>query len=163
MAQKLLLIEDVEHLGRSGEIVSVREGFARNFLVPKRFAVPADKSALRMQTRLQEERKKKAAVERQEAESTAKVLDGLVLTSIVKVDHEGHMYGSVSAHDVIELIRAQTNLTLEKRALLLKQPIKSTGVHPIDIKLPEGITASITLKVMTEEGAAAAANETVAS
>jgi large subunit ribosomal protein L9 len=150
MATKLLLIEDVEDLGRSGDVVSVRPGFARNFLLPQGVAVIADRVTLRKQKLLQEEREKRAAVDKQEAEQTASGLNELVLTKIVKVDHEGHMYGSVSAHDVADLLQQQSNITLEKRAIGLKHPIKETGVHHIAIKLKEGVTASITLKVVSE-------------
>lgn len=152
MAAKLLLIEDVEDLGRSGDIVSVRPGFARNFLLPRGFAVVADKGALRMQARLQEEREKRSALDKAEAEHSAGQLTTVVLSTIVKVDHEGHMYGSVSAHDVVELLQSQANIALEKRSVVLKHPIKTLGVHKINVKLKEGVTASLTLKVMSEEG-----------
>lgn len=151
MASKLLLIEDVEALGRSGDIVNVKPGYARNFLLPQGFAVIADKSALRRQARLQEERRKKAIVDKQESEKIAGSLEGVTLTTIVKVDHEGHMYGSVSAHDIADLLREQANIEVEKRAVALKHPIKETGVHTITIKLKEGVTCAITLKVVPEE------------
>src|SRR5689334_17894347 len=99
MANKLLLMKDVEELGRSGDVVSVKPGYARNYLLPQGFAVLADKKALKMQARLQEERRKKAVEDKKEAEELAQAIDGVTLTTIVKVDHEGHMYGSVSAHD----------------------------------------------------------------
>lgn len=150
MAVKLLLIEDVEDLGRSGDIVNVKPGYARNFLVPNRFAVQADKNALRMQARLQEERKKKAIIDKQEADKTAAALEGIVVKTVVKVDHEGNMYGSVTVHDVLEMLKEQANVELEKRSLLLKHPIKDIGVHTIPVKLKEGVTSSITLKVMSE-------------
>ena len=152
MAIKLLLIEDVEDLGRSGDIVNVKPGYARNFLVPNQLGIPADKQALKMQTRLQEERTQRAQVERQEAEKMAHSLDGVVVSSIVKVDHEGNMYGSVTVHDILELLKSQCNLALEKKSIALNHPIKTIGVHKIPVKLKEGITSSITLKVMTEEG-----------
>lgn len=151
MATKLLLIEDVEELGRSGDIVNVKPGYARNFLLPQKFAVIADKGALRTQARLQEERKQKAIVEKQEADKTAEALQGVVLTTIVKVDHEGHMYGSVSAHDIVELLAQQAQVVLEKRNIVLRHPIKETGTHEIAIKLKEDVTAAITLKIQSEE------------
>lgn len=153
MATKLLLLEDVEALGRSGDIVNVKPGYARNFLMPQGFAVTADKAALRRQARLQEERRKRAIVDKQEAEKTASQLENLTLSTIVKVDHEGHMYGSVSALDIAHLMREQANIELEKRAIALKHPIKEVGVFPILIKLKEGVTSQITLKVIPEEGA----------
>jgi large subunit ribosomal protein L9 len=151
MATKLLLIEDVEDLGRSGDIVNVKPGYARNFLLPQGFGVVADKHALRMQERLQEERKKRAIHEKQEAEKTASNLEGVTIETIVKVDHEGHMYGSVSAHDIVDLLKGQTQIVLEKRAIILKHPIKATGTHEIAIKLKENVSAAITLKVVPEE------------
>jgi len=159
MAAKLLLIEDVEDLGRSGDVVSVKPGYARNFLLPRGYAVVADKSALRMQARLQEAREQKALAEKAEAEKIAAQIEGVTLSTIVKVDHEGHMYGSVSAHDVAELLQAHTNLEIEKRSIGLKHPIKKVGIHKITVKLKEGVTADITLKVMSEEGELEVAEE----
>lgn len=152
MAAKLLLIEDVEDLGRSGDIVSVKPGFARNFLLPRGFAVVADKGALRMQARLKEEREKQAALDKAEAEKSAEQIAAVVLSTIVKVDQDGHMYGSVTAHDIAELLQSQANIDLEKRAIVLKHPIKVVGVHKINVKLKEGVTTALTLKVMSEEG-----------
>lgn len=151
MAVKLLLVEDVDDLGRSGDIVSVRPGFARNFLLPRKLALTATARALAMQAKLQEERQKRAVQERAEAEQHAKALEGVVVSTLVKVDHEGHMYGSVSAHDIADLLEQQANVVLEKRAIALKHPIKKVGVHEITIKLKEGITSTITLKILSEE------------
>jgi large subunit ribosomal protein L9 len=151
MATKLLLIEDVDDLGRCGEVVNVRPGFARNFLLPRKLAVIADKGALRMQARLKEERQKRAIVDKQEAEKTAASLEGVILTTIVKVDHEGQMYGSVSVHDIVHLLQEQANITFDKRSISLKHPIKQTGNFEIGIKLKEGISSIITLKVIPEE------------
>lgn len=150
MAAKLLLIEDVEDLGRSGDIVTVKPGFARNFLIPRKYAVVANAGTLRIQAKLQEERRQKASVEKQEAEDIAKTLEGVTVKTIVKIDHDGHMYGSVSAHEIVELLQSQANIALEKRAIVLKHPIKETGIHSIAVKLKEGITASFTLKVIPE-------------
>lgn len=150
MANKLLLIEDVEALGRSGDIVGVRPGYARNFLLPQGLAVIANKQALRMQARLQEERKKKAIVDRKESEELAAKLEGQNLTTVVKVDQEGHMYGSVSSADVADLLNQQMSIALEKREIQLKHPIKATGVHTIHVKLKEGVTASFSLTIEPE-------------
>lgn len=153
MATKLLLIDDVEDLGRSGDIVSVKPGYARNKLLPSGAAVLADKKALRMQARLQEERKKKAIIDQKESEEFAARINGQTVTTIVKVDQEGHMYGSVSAADIVHLIQEQLAVTVEKRFVQLKHPIKETGVFEIGLKLKEGITTSFHLKVVSEEGA----------
>lgn len=149
MRNQLLLIEDVEDLGRSGDIVSVKPGFSRNFLLPQKKAVIADKFTLRMQARLQEERAKKAAVDRQEAEMQAAKIEGMVLSIEVKVDPDGHMYGSVGAADIVRLLENE-GLVLERRNVVLAQPIKALGTHPIHLKLKEGVPAQITLQVISE-------------
>lgn len=159
MATKLLLVEDVEALGRSGEIVNVKPGYARNYLLPQGLAIIANKHALRQQERLQEERQKKAIEDKKEADKVASHLEGLTLTKVVKVDHEGHMYGSVSAHDIVDLLQQQHNVELDKRSISIKHAIKTTGVHTIPVKLKEGVTTSFTLKVMSEEGFRASKEE----
>jgi large subunit ribosomal protein L9 len=151
MPNKLLLLDDVDGLGRQGDVVNVRPGYARNFLLPEGLAVVADKRALRMQVRLQEERSQKAIVDKKEAEELAARFQDITLTTIVKIDHEGHMYGSVSSVDVIHLLKDQANIELERRNVQLPHPIKEIGVHTIKLKLKEGIPASFTLKVVPEE------------
>lgn len=151
---KLLLINDVEELGRSGDVVTVRPGYARNFLLPQKLAVHAGSRELKMQARLQEERLKRAEHDKSESEKIAASMEGLTVTTTVKVDHDGHMYGSVSVGDIAELIQAQANLTLEKRFIQLKHPIKEVGVFEIPIKLKEGVTSTVTVKVTPEEAQA---------
>lgn len=150
--QKILLLEDVNDLGRKGDIQNVKPGFARNFLFPKGKAVIADKNAIRMQERLQEERRKQAELDRQEAEAVAAKINGQTLSTEVKVDHEGHMYGSVTQQDVLSLIEKDFNVELEKRAAKAIQPIKKTGVYDLTIHLKEGVTAEMKIKVIPEGG-----------
>lgn len=151
MMTKVLLIEDVEDLGRKGEVYQVRPGFAFNYLLPQKFAIIADKASLRRQSLLQEERKQKALQDKQEADTMASQLQGETIETLVKVDHEGHMYGSVSVLDILHLIKLKTGLDLEKRMVQLKHPIKEAGVFPISLRLKEGVEATITLKIMPEE------------
>lgn len=146
MRNQLLLIEDVEDLGRSGDVVSVKPGYSRNFLLPKKKAVIADKFTLRMQAKLKEERAKRAEVERKDAEELSRKIEGMVLSIEVKVDPDGHMYGSVSAIDIVRLFENE-GIVIERRHVVLTHPIKTLGVHPINLKLKEGVPAHITLKV----------------
>jgi large subunit ribosomal protein L9 len=149
MRNQLLLVEDVDDLGRSGDIVSVKPGFARNFLLPQSKAVVADKFTLRMQAKLQKERAERAAVDRQEAESLANQLEGKELSIEVKVDPDGHMYGSVAAMDIVHLLEKE-GIQLEKRNVALVAPIKTLGSHPIQLKLKEGVPSQIMLHVYCE-------------
>jgi large subunit ribosomal protein L9 len=149
-ATKILLLEDVEHVGRKGEIATVRPGYARNYLFPNQFAVVADRSALRRQAKLQEERRLKAEADRREAEEIASRLQGEVVEFEVKVDHEGHLYGSVSALDIVQQIQLRTGIELEKRFIQLKSAIKELGVFDVAIRLKEGVTTQIHVKVHPE-------------
>lgn len=150
MAYQLLLTEDVEGLGKKGQIVKVRPGYARNCLLPMKRGVVADAQTLRMQKRLQEERAKQAVVDRAESEQLAAKLAGVSLEMIVKVDQEGHMYGSVSAHDIVEKLLAEKGIALDKKHVALKHAIKMTGVHDVPFKLKEGVTCSITVTVVPD-------------
>jgi len=145
----LLLLDDVDSLGRSGDIVKVKPGYARNYLIPQKKAVVADKRALRMQAKLQEERAKQALIDKKESEEQSSHIQSMTLTIKVKVDQDRHMYGSVSAVDIVQLF-AKEGISLEKRQIILAHPIKELGVYPITIKLKEGITSSMILKVESE-------------
>lgn len=150
MAIKLLLIDDVESLGRQGQIVSVRPGFARNFLLPQQKAVLADANALRRQEKLKEERRKRSEVDLKESNAIAARMEGLVVTTTVKVDHEGNMYGSVSALDINKMLMDQHKIEIGKRDIQLKHPIKQVGDHKIVVKLKEGVEAAFTLSILVE-------------
>jgi large subunit ribosomal protein L9 len=149
MQYQLLLIDDVDDLGRSGEVVKVKPGFARNFLLPKRKAMIADKNTLRLQARLQEERAKRAQVDKKDAEGLSQRINGMQLALTVKVDPDGQMYGSVSAIDIVHAFENE-GISLEKRNVVLPQPIKELGVFPITLKLKEGVPASFTLTVQSD-------------
>jgi large subunit ribosomal protein L9 len=149
MQNQLLLIEDVEDLGRSGDIVSVKPGYSRNYLLPQKKAVVADKFTLRMQVKLKDERAKKAEIDRSEAESLSKQIDGKVILIEVKVDPDGHMYGSVAATDIVRFFE-KDGIHIDRRSVVLLAPIKSLGVYPIHLKLKEGVPAQITLKIVSE-------------
>lgn len=149
MRNQLLLIEDVEDLGRSGDLVSVKPGYSRNFLLPQKKAVVADKFTLRLQAKLREERAKRAEIDRKEAEAQAKKVEGMVLTMEVKVDPDGHMYGSVAAADIVRLFENE-GVHIERRNVVLPHPIKALGAHSVHLKLKEGVPAQITLHVVCE-------------
>jgi large subunit ribosomal protein L9 len=148
--QKLLLLKDVEDVGRSGEVVSVKPGFARNFLLPKKYAIYADPNTLKMQDRLKKERAIIAAEHRKEALELAKLIEPMTLSITVKADVDGRMFGSVSAQDIIALFEDH-KIKLTKKNILLRKPIKEVGVFEIPIKLQEDVETKITLKIEAEK------------
>lgn len=149
MKQQILLLEDVEGLGRSGDLVGAKPGYIRNFLLPQQKAVVATAHTLRMQTRLKEERAKQAALDRKDAEAMAGRLQQELLSIKVKVDAEGKMYGSVSAAEVVHLLQAR-GYEIERRHVALAHPLKVVGKHTITFKLKEGVPATCLLEILSE-------------
>ncbi len=158
---KVLLLEDVGAKGRKGDIVDLKSGFARNFVVPQGKGVRATKHAIRMQERLKEERLKQAAVDRADSEKLAAKYEGKVYETSVKVDSDGHMYGSVSAIDVKRML-AEDGLELDRRNVSLHNPIKKLGVAEVTLRLKEGVECNIKVKVMGEGIVDAAEQEALA-
>ena len=150
MQNQLLLIKDVDSVGRSGDIVTVRPGYARNFLLPQKLAVVADKYTLKLQAKLQEERSKQAEIDTKESLLMAERIQNLELSMITKVDPDGHMYGSVSATDIMKLLENE-GIVLERKNVVLPQPIKAIGDHKISLKLKEGIPAAFSLKIISDK------------
>ena len=150
MKNQLLLLEDVDCLGRSGDLVTVKPGYARNFLVPQKKAIVASKFALRMQLKLQEERKKRAAIDLSEAQKIVESLASFSFETRVKVDPDGGLYGSVSTSDIAEILKSQ-GVLVEKSQILLPRPIKTLGNHTIQLRLKEGVMASFDLMVSSDQ------------
>jgi large subunit ribosomal protein L9 len=149
MKQQLLLLKDVDSLGKKGEIVNAKLGYIRNFLLPKGLAVTATANMLRKQDRLRAERDQQAIVDRKESEELAKQIETINLEIKVKVDLEGHMYGSVTPAHIAQLFQ-ERGLPLEKKNIGITKPIKVTGVHKIPVKLKEGIELIVALHILPE-------------
>jgi len=149
MKQQLLLLQDVDALGKKGELVTAKPGYVRNFLLPKGFAVVASANTIRKQERLRSERAQQAVIDRKESEELAMQVEGTALEIRVKVDPEGHMYGSVSAGDIAQLFQ-EKGLPVEKKSVLVTKPIKVTGQHKISIKLKEGVSVISVLSILPE-------------
>lgn len=149
MKQRLLLLEDVDALGKKGEVVSARPGYIRNFLLPKGTAVIATPNMLKKQEKLRKERAEQAVVDQKEAQELAMQVEGITLETTVKVDPEGHMYGSVSAADIAHLFQ-EKGFPIERKNIALSRPIKETGLHPITLKLKEGVPAKCNLQIVPE-------------
>lgn len=160
MKNQLLLLEDIANVGRKGDLVRVKPGFARNFLIPQQKALVADRSVVKIQARLKEERAKQAIEDKKQSEELKVHLEHLVISHDVKVDPEGHMYGSVSAKHIVELL-ADKGYTIERRMVSIDQSIKRLGTYTISLKLKEGVEAQFTLKIVPdkESGLAIVAKE----
>ncbi len=149
MKQQFLLIEDVEDLGRSGDIVQVKPGYARNYLLPQKKALMATIHTLKIQTRLKEERAKQAVIDKQHAETFAAQIEGSSIDINVKVDPEGHMYGSVAAADIAQLLQ-EKGIQLDRRSVQLPRPLRELGAHRVDLRLKEGVVTYVTVHIKSD-------------
>jgi len=146
---RIVLRTDVESVGRRGEVVKVADGYARNYLLPKKLALEATPGNLK---RIEQERRVQEvheAKEKQEAEALAARIAQLSCTAVRKVGENEVLYGSVTGADVAELLEKEGFL-LDKRKILLEEPIKSLGIYEVPIKLHPQVTASVKVWVVKE-------------
>lgn len=151
---KVLLVQDVQHLGRAGEIKDVSGGFGRNFLIPKGFAVMATSGQIKQaEQRLAAERKRADAA-RKDAEAVAARLQGKTITFTVKVGEQGRLYGSVTSADIAEQVAQQLKVEIDRRKIELDEPIKTVGTHDVSIRLVAGVEPVVHVVVHGEGGPA---------
>jgi len=161
---KVILTDEIRGLGTRGDIVTVKDGYARNFLIPKNLAREATPSNLKS---IEQERKKWALLASQEkdaAQKAAASVQGVKVTIQKRVGDHGNLFGSVTAHDIADALVAR-GIAVDKRRIELAHPIKSAGVHDVDVRLHREVSAHIQVEVVPigheaiEEPAAPAAAE----
>jgi large subunit ribosomal protein L9 len=146
MTQEVILLEDVEGLGTRGATVRVAPGYARNYLLPHRKAIAAAQVGQRMRTQLERGRAQRETRERASAEAQKRVLDGMLFTFERQVGDEDKLYGSVSAQDIHEALAAKGH-DVDRRRILLHEPIKALGSFVVQVRCYADIVASITVHV----------------
>jgi large subunit ribosomal protein L9 len=156
---EVILKEKIEGLGAEADVVKVKRGFARNYLVPQNRAYEATKANLRHVARLKEVRAKREADELADAENTAAKLKKLRLSIELSLGQGGKAFGSVTTADIAALIAEKSRLTIDRHQLQLEAPIKTLGSFEIPVKLHPAIEASVTVRVVAAEGAEGAAKE----
>jgi large subunit ribosomal protein L9 len=147
---KVLLLRDVEHLGKAGEIKDVSGGFGRNYLLPKGFAVLATKSHIKQAEERLAAQRRRAEAARREAEALAAKLSALTLTFTAKVGEQDRLYGSVTNADIAAKLREEVGVEIDRRKIMLEDPIKRTGEYEVPVELASGITATLKVVVVGE-------------
>ena len=147
---KVLMRSDVDGVGKKGDLVDVADGYARNFLVPKGFAIKATKGIEDQAASMRRSRDLKDATDRGAAEEIAKTLVPAVITISAKASGEGKLFGSVTAADVAEAVEAQTGVALDRRTLSLDEHSKTVGTHSVPAKLHSDVQFQITVEVTAE-------------
>lgn len=144
---KVILIDEVRGLGSRGDVVQVRDGYARNFLLPKKLAREATAGNLKS---VEQEKKKWALLaqkEKEEAQAAAERVKGLKVTVQKRVGESGTLFGSVTANEIADALAAQ-GVEVDKRRIELAHPIKSAGVHDVEVKLHRDVAAHIQVEVL---------------
>ena len=147
---KIILRTDVNELGKRGDVLDVADGYARNFLVPKGLAMKATDGAASQAASMRRARDLRDAQDRAAAETLATTLVPKVITVTARAGSEGRLFGSVTAADIAAAIEAQTNVQIDRRKLVLPEPIKSLGTHVVPAKLHADVEFPVTIDVVAE-------------
>jgi large subunit ribosomal protein L9 len=150
MATEILLLSDVEHLGKAGDVVKVADGFARNYLLPKDLAAPVSQHALRRLEKLRKEREELSRLQMAEAKDKAAKLVNVSVTIRAKTVDGTRLYGSVHAADIVAALQEGNKIAVDKAQLVMPEPLKETGTFDVAVKLHPDVTS--TIKVWVVEG-----------
>jgi large subunit ribosomal protein L9 len=145
---KLILVEDVQDLGQKGDVVEVADGYARNFLVPRRKAVKATSGAIAQAEAVRTARAEAAERARSDAEQLASVLLGTRVVVAARAGDEGRLFGSVAEHDIVEAVKRFTGVEVDRRIIVIPAPIKEIGLHEVALRPHPEVEFSITLDVI---------------
>ena len=147
---KVVLRVDVSGVGRKGDVLDVADGYARNYLLPKRMALTATPGVEAQAEAMRRARALRSAAEKTDAIALAEVLKGTTVRITKKAGREGKLFGSVSASDVAQALSAQTGADVDRRSVELHDPIKSTGSHTVTAKLHPEVETTIAVEVVAQ-------------
>lgn len=147
---EVILREEIESLGTRGQVVKVKQGYARNFLLPRRLAVPATAANKKIVEQERQSWLKKEAKVAAEATELAKLLSPVVLTFKQKAGENDHLFGSVTAKDIADALTAQ-KFEIDRKKIQLADPIRQLGEYKVPVKLHREVTTEVTVKVEKEE------------
>lgn len=144
---KIILREDVARLGTAGQTVEVKDGYGRNYLIPRNLAIPATKANLNSVGEIAKQLEIKNKKVRREAEIVKEKIEKLELSTEVLVGEEDKLFGSITNGDIAELL-AQNGITVDKRSVILEEPIKALGVYTVPVKIERDVVAQVKLWVV---------------
>lgn len=143
----VILKRDVKGSGKAGDIVKVNDGYARNMLIPKGWAIEATKCNVHTLEKVKEKQAEEEAARKAAAESTAEKLRDLEVVIRTKAGEGGRLFGSITSRDIAEALKEQHDISVDKKKIQLPQPIKAMGSFDINVKLYPGVAAKLNVKV----------------
>ena len=144
---KVILLQDVKGKGKKGQMLEVSDGYARNYMLPKKLAIEATADAINTKNMNDKAAAERTAKERAEALDTSRRIRELVVTVKAKGGGAGRLFGSVTTQEIADALKAAAGITLDKRKIVLADPIKSVGTYTVQCKLGYEITAPLTVKI----------------
>jgi large subunit ribosomal protein L9 len=147
---EVILRDDIDKLGHRGQVVKVAPGFARNFLLPRKLAVPATGANKKIVEQERQAHLKRDAKLSSEAAELAKMMEGVAVTIRQKAGEHDQLFGSVTAQDIADAL-GKAGYTVDRRKIQLDEPIKQLGEHKVGVKLHRDVTAQVTVTVAKEE------------
>lgn len=144
---KVVLLQDVKSIGKKGELKEVSDGYARNFLLPRKLAKEANAQAMNELKNAEAAKEYKIKTETEQAQKNAEALNGRAVKIYAKAGQGGKLFGSVTAKEICDEIKKQYNIDVDKRKVVLDGDIKSYGTFPFDIKFYNGVTATMSVVV----------------
>lgn len=148
---KVILLQDVKTLGKKGDIVEVNQGYARNFVLPRKLGVEATPQNLNDLKLKNQNDAKVAAEQLAEAKALAERLEKASVTASIKVGEGGRAFGSISSKEIADLVKKQLSLTIDKKKIVVKEPIKGLGTSRVTVKLHPEVSAELTVNVVEDK------------
>ena len=147
---QVVLLQDVKTLGKAGDVVKANAGYARNFLIPKKMAVEANAANLAKLKQQKAYEAKVAAEELAAAKALSESISGKTIQMKVKAGEGGKLFGAIASKELAQEIEKQLGVAVDKKKIVLPDPIKTLGVHPVSVKLHKDVTAAIKVDVAAE-------------
>ena len=144
---RIVLRDDVDNLGKKGDLVDVADGYARNFLVPRGLALKASAGSQKQADAMRRNREVRESREREAAQALAAQFEGRTITIKARAGGEGRLFGSVTAVDIAEAVQKQTGAEIDRRKLTLEEPLKEIGGADVSVRLHPDVVATIHVEV----------------
>jgi len=150
MSKQIILLKAVEGLGREGDVVAVAEGYARNYLFPRRLATVATDAATRRLAKLRREREERERRDKSAAAELANRMNSIQLTIPAKASADDRLYGSVGVGEIVAALERQEDIRLDRRQVLLAAPLREVGIFKVEVQLHPEVTGSLAVWVVRE-------------
>lgn len=145
---KVILLDNIKGVGKKDEVINASDGYARNFLFPKKLALEANAENMSKLKAKQDSNQYKKSVEKEEAQKVAQKLNGILLKIAVKTGENGKIFGSITAKEIADNLKEQYKIEVDKKKIELKEPIKTLGSFNVSIKLYEGVIGTLKVQML---------------